>query len=460
MPVLVTDSPFHDDDGRPAGMVRVVTDLSLRRKAEETQRLLADAGAVLAGSLDYTSTLRALSRIVVPALADCCIVDVLGEDGRPERTEISHVNPAQELLAREMRERYPIDPDSPDHPTAQVLRTGRPRLFTTVPEETVRRIAFDKEHLARMRELNYRSVMVVPLRASGRTLGSLSFFIAGSNRRYGEEDLALAEDLARRAATAIEHARLYEQALLANQAKADFLAVMSHELRTPLTTVMGYADLLLGGLPEPIGDRAHVYVERLRGAAAHLLGLIDQILVYARLDLGRAELHPERALVGDLLRDAAALIEPVAAERGIAFHVDPPEPHTIETDITKLRQILLNLLANAVKFTDEGEVRMCARREGREIVFEVRDTGIGIEPDQMDRVFDPFWQVDQSATRRVGGTGLGLSVSRRLARFLGGDVTVASQAGAGTSFFVRLPERWTPPPPAASTASALTTARR
>jgi signal transduction histidine kinase len=211
---------------------------------------------------------------------------------------------------------------------------------------------------------------------------------------------------------------------------------------------MGYADLLLSGLADPLAERAELYVQRVRAAAWHLLGLIEQILVYARLEVGREEIHAERISLGDLLRDAAALIEPVAAERGIGFRIDAADPTIVlETDITKVRQILLNLLGNAVKFTDAGEVILGGRGAEGGVQLTVRDTGIGIAPDYLDKVFDPFWQVDQSSTRRVGGTGLGLSVSRRLSRLLGGDVTVASTPGEGTIFTVWLPIVWRPPQP-------------
>jgi signal transduction histidine kinase len=232
--------------------------------------------------------------------------------------------------------------------------------------------------------LNHRSAMIVPLRVGNRTLGSITFFTADQRRHYDERDLALAEELGRRAALALDRARLYESALVANQAKADFLAVMSHELRTPLTTVMGYTDLLLTGLPEALSNKATEYVQRVRTAAWHLLGLIEQILVYARIEVGREKMHPERLHVGDLMRDVASLIEPVAAERGLTFNVKgPSQPGIVETDLTKIRQILLNLLANAVKFTDQGVVWFEGEHDGGGVLFTVRDTGIGIAPEHL-----------------------------------------------------------------------------
>jgi PAS domain S-box-containing protein len=445
VPLLVTESPIAGEGGKRIGTVRVATDLSFRKQAERAQELLANAGAVLASSLDYESTIRALVHLPVPRLADCCMVDVLEDDGTMRRLEVAHVAPEREKEVLDIRHRHPLRLESA-HPIAEVMRTGQSRLLDHVGDDLLEQVAQDPQHLEVLRRLGYQSGMIVPLLAGGRTLGALSFFTTNPGRHYDPGDMALAEEIARRAATAIEHARLYETVLLASQAKSDFLAVMSHELRTPLTTVMGYADLLLSGLAEPLSERAELYVQRVRGAAWHLLGLIEQILIYARLEVGREKVHTERLWLGDVLRDAAALIEPVAAERSIGFRIEVPDPAPIiETDMTKVRQILLNLLANAIKFTDQGEVILTAEARQAGVMIIVRDTGIGIEADNLEKVFDPFWQVDQSATRRIGGTGLGLSVSRRLARLLGGDVTVESRPGEGTTFSVYLPTRFIPP---------------
>jgi signal transduction histidine kinase len=183
-------------------------------------------------------------------------------------------------------------------------------------------------------------------------------------------------------------------------------------------------------------------VERIRTAAWHLLGLIEQILIYARLEVGRERVHVEKVPLDRVLRDAAELIEPVASEKGLQFHRKEPEAGAyVETDVTKLRQILLNLLSNAVKFTDAGKVELEARVTDSGVEFMVHDTGVGIAPEHQQRVFDSFWQVDQSATRKEGGTGIGLSVSRKLARLLGGDISVRSTPQQGTTFTLQLPHR-------------------
>lgn len=440
--VLVSDSPIRDESGRCTGMVRVATDVTTQKNVERAQRLLADSGSALAASLDYEATIRTVARLCVPGFADGCAVDIVEADGTAWRIEVAHADPIVEEKVRGTRRRYPLRLES-DDPVAGVIRTGLPVIATNVTEEQLARFAEDAEHLEILRTMDFGSAIIVPLRATGRTLGAMVFWRGHTNRRFQESDALLAEEIATRAATAIQQARLFETALTANKAKSDFLAVMSHELRTPLTTIVGYTDLMLGGVPRELNEQTRSYVDRIRIAAQHLLGLIEQILVYTRLETGREEPRPERIGVARFLQESATLIEPVAKEKGIGFAVDlPPAELTIETDSTKLRQILLNLLSNAVKFTERGTVRLRAEAQHERITISVSDTGIGIAPKDIDRVFEPFWQVDQSPTRRAGGAGLGLAVTRRLATYLGGEVSVRSEEGNGTTFLVRLPAKW------------------
>jgi PAS domain S-box-containing protein len=437
----LADGPITSEDGTLIGMIRIVTDLTARKTIEEEHRFLAVASAALAATLDVESTIRTLTRLAVPTLADSCLVDLVDEDGTIRRLEALHTDPAKDQIVRELMRRYPSGP-ADTHPLIDVVRTGQSQLFARVSESLLRSIANDSRHLALLREVSARSAMIVPLIAHGRILGAVTLLSVTEDRTYTARDLRTAEELVSRAAVGVENARLYEAVVVASRAKSDFLAVMSHELRTPLTTVMGYADLLLAGVPQPLEDKSQVYVERIRAAAWHLLGIIEQILIYARIEGGREQLHPQRVNVPELMREAAALIEPVAAEKGLGFQVLPAPDAFLETDPNKLRQILLNLLSNAVKFTESGRVTLEAQVEGRQVTFIVRDTGIGIAAEHVQKVFDAFWQVDQSSTRHVGGTGLGLSVARRLTRLLGGDVSVQSREGEGTTFRVELPSRW------------------
>ncbi len=270
-----------------------------------------------------------------------------------------------------------------------------------------------------------------PIRQAGRVQGAvLSLHDITARKREEAERLRLlaAEGEAR------------AEAELANRAKADFLAVMSHELRTPLTAVMGYAELLLMGVPEPLTDGTRSHVERIDQAARHLLALIEEILSFSRIEAGREEVRPTQTDVADVAREAAAFVQPLARRKGLALRVRAPDrPLAAVTDRGKLRQVLVNLLFNAIKFTARGEVSLEVEPAGPDVLLHVRDTGVGIAPDHLERIWEPFWQAQAANTREVGGTGLGLSISRRILHLLGGEIAVSSEPGHGSTFTVRLP---------------------
>jgi signal transduction histidine kinase len=243
---------------------------------------------------------------------------------------------------------------------------------------------------------------------------------------------------AERARNEAETARA--EAERANNSKTDFLAVMSHELRTPLTAIMGYEELLSDGITGPVTELQKQQLGRINASARHLLGLIDEILTFARVDIGRERVRWESMSINHTLTDAAALVQPMAADKKLGFVVELlEEDQAIQTDGTKLRQMLVNLLSNGIKFTDEGEVRVACAVDSGNLEVRIADTGVGIASENFEDVFEPFWQAEQTATRKTGGTGLGLSVTRKLARLLGGDVTVVSRMGAGTTFLLTLP---------------------
>ena len=229
----------------------------------------------------------------------------------------------------------------------------------------------------------------------------------------------------------------------ANQVKSGFMATLSHELRTPLNAIIGYAELLDLGLGAPATPAAHAHIERIRLSARHLTHLIEDLLSFSRIEAGRESAELQTVDVRSVLDEVTAVAEPLAKRKGIAFGVTLREetPNEITTDPHKLRQILLNLVGNAVKFTKRGHVDLIARPDDDMLAFEVCDTGIGLAPENIVRLFEPFWQADSSLTREVGGSGLGLAIAQRYVVMLGGTVSVDSTLGRGTRFLVRLPIR-------------------
>jgi signal transduction histidine kinase len=421
---------------------RLELERSAREQAERASarsHFLAEAGSVLDSSLDPEVTLRNLARLIVPRMADACLVDLL-ERGRIRRVAAVHDDDGerQELVDR----LAPATPREPDDwpPAARVLRTGDAELHRGLDAARRAELAGGGETAELLERIGARSMMTVALPAREGRLGAITFLCG--ERDFEPADLELAEEVASRAGRALENARLYVAALAASRAKSDFLTVMSHELRTPLNAILGYAALLLEGIGGDVDGPRREHLERIAACGTHLLQLIDEILNYTQIEAGGQEARPGGVTLGELVRDVAAGAEPLAAEKGLELHVEVPDPSAeLFTDAGKLRQITRNLLGNAVKFTGQGSVSLHAEVRDGELALSVSDTGPGIAPADLERIYEPFWQAEEPLTRHAGGTGLGLSVSMRLAQLLGGTLTAESRPGHGSTFILRVPAR-------------------
>ncbi|MDB4908588.1 MAG: ATP-binding region ATPase domain protein [Gemmatimonadetes bacterium] len=417
-----------------------------RKRSEESARYLARASEILGSSLDYDVTLAELARVVVPELADWCAIEVVDDEGVARQVAVAHVDPAKVEFANQLRERYPPDPNA-NTGVPQVLRTGEPEMFSEIPDELLVAGAVDAEHLRIIRELGLRSAMTVPLVARGRVLGALTLVAAESGRRYHEADLALALELARRAALSVDNARLHRAELEArraaenaNRAKGEFLTNMSHELRTPLNAIGGHVQLLEMGLHGPVTPDQKAALERVSLAQRHLLHLINDLLNLARIEHGKIDYVIAPVLLREVLGPLSSLVGPQFAARQISFVVELPEDHgelpiEVLADREKLIQVLTNLLGNAVKFTPAGGSTRLVLRDGDVegmAVIQVIDTGPGIPADKVESVFEPFVQLDRSLSALVEGTGLGLAISRDLARGMGGDLRAEAVKGGAT----------------------------
>ncbi|HEX6308377.1 MAG TPA: PAS domain-containing sensor histidine kinase [Longimicrobiales bacterium] len=432
----ITDRTRAERDAR-----RLIREQAARTVAEAAARrfrFLAESSTVLTASLDYATTLAELARLCVTEIADWAVVYIAEEGDRVRRLEVAHRDPERVALAHALRD-LPIAPGG-HHPVLEVLRSRRPILVEDVDEARLASISEDPQHRELIRALGIDSFMMVPLTARGRSLGALALVSADPDRPLTEGDLELAEDLALRAALAVDNALLYRAAQEANQGKSDLFAAISHDLRTPLNSIMGHADLLSMGIPDALSDASLRHVERIGKSAAHLLHLIDELTTLVRLDAGREKLDLRPVMVSDVVSDVRDVVELLAVERGLTFSVDLSEPQLVTTtDPARLRQVLLNLIGNAIKYTEQGGVRLDVDADGAAVTFRVVDTGVGIAPGDLPRIFEPFWQADPSRRRSAEGTGLGLSVVHRLVRLLGGTIRVASEPGMGSTFTVTLP---------------------
>jgi PAS domain S-box-containing protein len=316
--------------------------------------------------------------------------------------------------------------------TDEAFRAGGPRVLSASDEPVHPGTVW-------MQRVGVEHSAIVPLRAGDERLGILGVVRGPRRPPFSREELSTLALLGGQAAVAVRNARLYEGAQAASRAKSEFLAMMSHELRTPLNALSGFSSLLEEEIYGPITPRQREALGRMRGAREHLVALIDQVLDVARVEAGSKRARPEPVALAALVHDVCESLRGTADARGLSLDVRAPDELRVQTDPGMVRQILTNLVGNAIKFSDHGGVTVRLRRDGGDAVLEVTDTGPGIDPQLHDRVFEPFFQVDPSTTRREGGVGLGLALSREFARLLGGDLTLRSTAGEGSTFTLRLP---------------------
>ncbi|HKH43303.1 MAG TPA: ATP-binding protein [Thermoanaerobaculia bacterium] len=416
-----------------------------KEEAEAAQRrsaFLAEASALLAASLDYEATLSSLARLTVPRVADYCILYEIDEHREVRQVACAHVDPAKEPLLHRLGELYRPSLDNPDSFVARAVLSEGPLLLPSVSPETARTVTQDEALLAIYRQLAPRSAVVLPLAARGQALGSLLLATAESGRTYGESDLELGRELATRAAVAMDNARLYREAQRANAAKDQFLATLSHELRTPLAPVLAVVSALESDprLRDLIGGALAVIRRNVELEAR----LIDDLLDLTRISRGKLELHVQPSDLRDALAHAlqSCSAEEDASGKWIAVETELAAiDHTVCADVPRLTQVFWNLLKNAFKFTpDGGSIRVRTRNAGDGIEVEFSDTGIGIGADLLPRIFDSFEQGERSITRRFGGLGLGLAISKALVELHKGRIAVSSDGeGRGATFTVWLP---------------------
>jgi len=544
--------PIVGESGEIEVWIGTATDIDDRKRAEEAQQFLLDAGAELASSLDYRKTLAAVARLAVPRIADWCTVDVVEADGSIRELAIEHADPEKVLFARELQERYPPTAEDPAPRAPHAIRSGESELVREITDEMIHSVARDELHLDLIRQIGFRSYMCVPLNARGRVLGSITLIATEeSGRVFGERDLHLAEELARRAATAIDNAHLYREAeeraqasrvlatigdgvfmvdrdgivrlwnaaaaaifgvaegdVLGHQAvdaipawqtlaarvplsrapgpsiaesvpleiggrerwlsisavdfedgrvfafrdltheraleemRQDLVATVSHELRTPLAAIYGSA-LTLRRTDVDLGEELHdKLLEVIVEESERLSVIVNDLLLASQLDSGNLQVNIVRCDPKELV-DAVVESARTHLPNGVRIEVEVDARGRlpqVQADPEQLRQVLANLLDNAVKYSPGGgPVTVRMQRSDSYLRFSVADQGLGIPAVEQRRIFEKFYRLDPQMTGGIGGTGLGLYICRELVRRVDGRIWVESRDGSGSTFFVEIP---------------------
>ena len=429
--------------------IRNITDEKKTKKlleaTEQRAQHLIKASEELASSLDYKETLQQVANLMVTRFADWCIVTIGETPGELRQVAVAHADPDKVQWAEEISQKYPPDPDA-EQGTPYVVRTGKTAFYPSVTDEQLEAAARDEEHLRLLQEVGFSSVIIVPLVARGHTLGALSFIYTDPEAAFSEADVQFAKELARRAALAVDNARLYKEAVesreeaeAANKAKSTFLANMSHEIRTPLTTVTGFLPLLEEGSPE---DRKK-YLELIQGGAERLKAMLESIMTLSQLEAGKATgLNLRKIDLTEEVEEVVQLLETRAKLKGLrlVFSKELGEPPAIaRLDLGALTSILNNLISNAIKFTDEGRVTVTAGADQQRAFVRVEDTGQGISEAFLEDLFVPFEQESSGVSRTHEGSGLGLSIAKRLTEAMEGRIEVETRKGAGTTFTLWFP---------------------
>ena len=418
---------------------KLIEEQSRRSAAEAEQRraaFLADASRVLTASFDYHTTLSSLARLAVPTFADFCTVDILDGEGGIERVGIAHRDPEKEPLLREITKW--VRPGAPMVPHLQrALVDGEPTLLTDIDREAITRHAINAEHEALILQLAPTSLACVPLKLADKIMGALVWYTTDPELNYRPRDLELAAELARRAALAVENARLYHESEQATRARDQMLGVVAHDLRNPLNTMLMAAQLLADSTtPDSPTRRQAAIVQR---AGERMNRLVQDLLDVKRMESGHLVVEPRRISATALVTDAVEMLRSLATSSSIDLVLEETcdDLPAVCADVHRVQQVLSNLIGNAVKFTPRGGriTVQCARDEGG-VRFEVRDTGPGIPAENLPHIFGQFWQ-GARADRR--GIGLGLAIAKGIVEAHGGKIWVESTPGEGSSFFFTLP---------------------
>lgn len=423
--------------GQTETCIGFVVDITERKRVEEQQRFLAEVSKVLSSTLDYKETLTNIARLVVPQLADWFSVDLVDAEGRFELAEIEHQDPEKVQWVQAYREKFPIDPDAPTGLPA-IVRTGKSELYPEITDDMVVAAARSEEELAIARLIGLRAAMSVPLVARGKIIGVASFVSALPGKTYDEQDLALAEEVGRRAGMALDNARLYQEIRQAYEQKDEFVSMASHELKTPVTSLKGFTFVLQRRLSKSGDEQSLHYLSRMDAQLNKLSKLIRELLDISRIQTGKLELQQAPFDLDTFVKETVENVQ--AATTTHHLLVEGKAQVYVFGDKDRLEQVLINLLTNAIKYSPQANnVVVYVARDEKCAIVRVQDFGIGIDEIYQQKIFERFYQVTDPEEKTYPGLGIGLYISKEIIERHNGRLEVHSRKGEGATFTIILP---------------------
>lgn len=429
---------FFDAEGNPKQRAGICVDITARKLTEQNLRFLARVSAELTELVDHEQTLEQVARLAIPEFADWCTVDMVDEQGELKRVAVAHVDPQKVQLAYDLHAKYPPTPEMP-HGVWQVIRSCEAELVAEITDQMLVDTIDDPVYLDSIRALGFSSYIGAPLAVRGKILGVLTFISTDGRRTYTREDVALAVDIGRRAAIAIENSMLYRTLKETDRRKDDFLAMLAHELRNPLAPIQVAADLLTMPLDAESLQKTGEIISR---QVAHMTGLVDDLLDVSRVTQGHVVIEHKPVDVTHLINAAIEQVRPLIERYCHRLSVTTGTGSLyVEGDEKRLIQVVANLLNNAAKYTPEGgEISLRVEALNDFIDISVTDNGIGMSPDLIASAFELFVQGQRAADRAEGGLGLGLALVKSLVELHRGSVRAYSKgANSGSKFIVTLP---------------------
>jgi PAS domain S-box-containing protein len=414
----------------------VLRDVTERKWTEDANRFLMESGTRLSRSLHREAVLDAIGDMAIPMLGDACVIDVVEDTTTTIRRVTWAVDEERQHIMNRLAAEFPRTWDSPS-PVVDVLRRGRPELVECIDDDWLSRTEEYAEAIPLWREVGARSLYIVPLAVGNRTVAALTLLDVTGGNRFTPETRTLAERFALAAALALENARLYAAAKRATSARDEVLAVVSHDLRNPISAIAMCARILREAPPSDLAERDRM-LTAITEATVWMQGMIRDLLDVSAIEAGRLSVDRQPAALGSIISTAVGMVRGEVEQRSIRLTVDIPQDlRSVNVDASRIVQVITNLLGNAIKFTNaSGTVVVRAANGPSSVVVSVEDSGIGIEPEALTRIFDRFWQARPTPRR---GSGLGLAIARGILEAHGGRIWVDSEVGRGSVFSFSLP---------------------